>query len=145
MHSDPAIERRAAVRGRRRTRRTGSAEGPVFVDASGRRARVLRRIGLLLGAVCAGYAVVLGLAFLGIGTSASPASLLPFGNEQGAAPEGGAGPRGGAVSTGAPPSGRPTAPPSGAPTPTATAVPSPTATVVPSPTATVVPSPAATS
>ncbi|CAL9544318.1 hypothetical protein SUDANB176_04309 [Streptomyces sp. enrichment culture] len=96
----------------------------MFVDTSGRRARVLRRIGLLLGAVCAGYAVVLGLAFLGIGTSVTPASLLPFGNEQrGAAPEDGAGPWGGAVPTGTPPA----APPSGAPSPTAT-VPTPAAT-----------------
>ncbi|MEV8594964.1 hypothetical protein [Streptomyces sp. NPDC052012] len=116
MHSDPAIESRAAARGRRRKRRDGSGEGPVFVDTSGRRARVLRRIGLLLGAVCAGYAIVLGLAFLGSGTSVSPSSLLPFGNEQGAAPGGaGAGPRGGAAPTGMP-SGAPGAGAAGAPT-----------------------------
>ena len=54
----------------------GSAEGPVFVDNSGRRSKLLRRIGLLLGALSLGYAVVLGLAFMGIGVSST--SLLPF-------------------------------------------------------------------
>nr|WP_270891064.1 hypothetical protein [Streptomyces sp. DHE17-7] len=121
MHSEPAFESRAAVgerppRGCRRTRGHGSGEGPVFVDNSGRRARLLRRLGLLLGAVCVGYAAVLGLAFLGIGTSLNPSSLLPFGGGQdggGPAPGGGTGPQGGALPTGAPPTG---APPSGAPT-----------------------------
>nr|WP_247608060.1 hypothetical protein [Streptomyces sp. SS52] len=121
MHSEPAFESRAAVgerpaRGRRRTRGHGSGEGPVFVDNSGRRARLLRRLGLLLGAVCVGYAAVLGLAFLGIGTSLNPSSLLPFGGGQdggGPAPGGGTGPQGGALPTGAPPTG---APPTGAPT-----------------------------
>ncbi|KYK16849.1 hypothetical protein AUW26_14900, partial [Streptomyces sp. CC71] len=121
MHSEPAFESRAAVgerpaRGRRRTRGHGSGEGPVFVDNSGRRARLLRRLGLLLGAVCVGYAAVLGLAFLGIGTSLNPSSLLPFGGGQdggGPAPGGGTGPQSGALPTGAPPTG---APPSGAPT-----------------------------
>ncbi|MFF6811661.1 hypothetical protein ACFZAG_17465 [Streptomyces sp. NPDC012403] len=122
MHSDPAIESRAAARGRRRKRRNGPGEGPVFVDSSGRRARLLRRIGLLLGTVCAGYAVVLGMAFMGIGTSVTPASLLPFGGGQGeAGPGGGAGPRGGVAPTGTPPS-----PPAG--TPSATAVPTPAVT-----------------
>jgi hypothetical protein len=32
----------------------GAADGPVFVDPSGRRARALRRIGVLLGIVSAG-------------------------------------------------------------------------------------------
>ncbi|MFE6653558.1 hypothetical protein ACFVLG_16010 [Streptomyces rochei] len=88
----------------------------MFVDNSGRRARLLRRLGLLLGAVCVGYAAVLGLAFLGIGTSLNPSSLLPFGGGQdggGPAPGGGTGPQGGALPTGAPPTG---APPTGAPT-----------------------------
>ncbi|MER7087990.1 MULTISPECIES: hypothetical protein [Streptomyces rochei group] len=93
----------------------------MFVDNSGRRARLLRRLGLLLGAVCVGYAAVLGLAFLGIGTSLNPSSLLPFGGGQdggGPAPGGGTGPQGGALPTGAPPTGAPPtgAPPSGAPT-----------------------------
>ncbi|GHH89569.1 hypothetical protein [Streptomyces capillispiralis] len=121
MHSDPAIERRAAVRGRRRKRPAGPGEGPVFVDSSGRRARLLRRIGLLLGTVCAGYAVVLGLAFMGVGTSVTPASLLPFGGARGQAGPGGAGPGNGAAPTGTPPS-----PPAG--TPGATAAPAPSAT-----------------
>ncbi|MDV6288780.1 hypothetical protein R2F25_16015 [Streptomyces sp. UP1A-1] len=131
MHSEPAFESRAAVgerppRGRRRPRGHGSGEGPVFVDNSGRRARLLRRLGLLLGAVCVGYAAVLGLAFLGIGTSLNPSSLLPFGGGQdggGPAPGGGTGPQGGALPTGAPPTG---APPSGAPT-----APGPTASSTP--------------
>ncbi|MGC9440318.1 hypothetical protein ACP4IX_20735 [Streptomyces sp. WG5] len=134
MHSEPAYESRAAVgerpaRGRRRTRGDGSGEGPVFVDNSGRRARLLRRLGLLAGAVCVGYTAVLGLAFMGVGTSLNPSSLLPFsgGGQNGGAPApgGGPGPQGGAMPTGAPPSGAPTAPAptasSGAGTPTASA------------------------
>ncbi|WP_319672740.1 hypothetical protein [Streptomyces sp. ME18-1-4] len=57
----------------------------MFVDNSGRRSKLLRRIGLLLGVGCLAYAVVLGAAFMGWGTSLTPSSLLPFG---------GAGPRG---------------------------------------------------
>ncbi|WP_185927545.1 hypothetical protein [Streptomyces sp. WAC04189] len=106
----------------------------MFVDNSGRRARLLRRLGLLLGAVCVGYAAVLGLAFLGIGTSLNPSSLLPFGGGQdggGPAPGGGTGPQGGALPTGPPPTG---APPSGAPAaPGPTASPPPTAPPGPSP------------
>jgi hypothetical protein len=87
MQSEPAIESRAAARGRRRSRKRddASAEGPVFVDNSGRRSKLLRRIGLVLGVGCLAYAVVLGAAFMGWGTSLTPSSLLPFG---------GAGPRG---------------------------------------------------
>jgi hypothetical protein len=127
MHSEPAIESRAAVRGRRRKRGNGSngpADGPVFVDNSGRRARLLRRIGLLLGVVCVGYAVVLGMAFMGWGTSLTPSSLLPFGaggpdggpdGGRNSGPGGGLQPQGG-TGTGSPPA-RPTgAPPSGVPT-----------------------------
>ncbi|MGC9498344.1 hypothetical protein [Streptomyces sp. WG7] len=132
MHSEPAFESRAAAgetpaRGRRRKRGNGSAEGPVFVDNSGRRARLSRRLGLLVGAVCVGYAAVLGLAFMGVGTSLNPSSLLPFGGGQdggpgpgggGPGPGGGAGPQGGVMPTGAPPSGASSAPegapPSGA-------------------------------
>ncbi|MFD5478618.1 hypothetical protein [Streptomyces hawaiiensis] len=127
MHSEPAIENRAAVpgRGRRRKRGNESAEGPVFVDTSGRRSRVLRRIGLLVGVVCLGYAVVLGMAFMGIGTSINPSSLVPFGggrNGPGGTGPGGAEPQGGtgtppAKPTGTPPTGTATgAPPSSAPT-----------------------------
>ncbi|MGC0205510.1 hypothetical protein [Streptomyces levis] len=110
MSSEPAIENRAS-RGRRRKRGNGSPEGPVFVDTSGRRARLLRRIGLVLGAVCLGYAAVLGAAFMGWGTSLTPSQLLPFA---------GAGPGGGPGGPGGP--GAPTAPPG---TGTGTAVPSP--------------------
>ncbi|MDX3243604.1 hypothetical protein PV408_17730 [Streptomyces sp. ME18-1-4] len=87
MQSEPAVESRAAARGSRRGRKRddASVEGPVFVDNSGRRSKLLRRIGLLLGVGCLAYAVVLGAAFMGWGTSLTPSSLLPFG---------GAGPRG---------------------------------------------------
>ncbi|WP_399887357.1 hypothetical protein ACGH7X_22650 [Streptomyces sp. BBFR51] len=126
MHSEPAFASRAAARGRRRKRGNGSAEGPVFVDSTGRRARLLRRFGLLLGAVCVGYAAVLGLAFMGVGISVNPASLLPFGagggGGDGPGPgAGGARPQGGLAPTGAPPSGGPAVSPSALPTATATA------------------------
>ncbi|MEV0170910.1 hypothetical protein AB0I00_07260 [Streptomyces sp. NPDC050803] len=116
MHSEPAIETRADVRGRRRKRGNGSAEGPVFVDNSGRRSKVLRRIGVLVGVVCVGYAVVLGMAFMGIGTSLTPSQLLPFGNTAqgggpgtgpGRQPQGGFGDRIGGTSSAPTPSGSP--------------------------------------
>lgn len=110
MHSEPAIENRAVVRGRRRKRGNGPEEGPVFVDNSGRRARLLRRIGTLVGIVCLGYAAVLGMAFMGFGTSLAPSSLLPF---AGGGPDGA---RNAVPGDGTPPA-RPTGtPPSGAPT-----------------------------
>jgi hypothetical protein len=91
----------------------------VFVDSTGRRARLLRRLGLLLGAVCVGYTAVLGLAFMGVGISVNPSSLLPFGaGAGGGGPEGGPGPgggtrpQGGVAPTGAPPSPAPSTPPS---------------------------------
>jgi hypothetical protein len=128
MNSDPAIENRADVRGRRRKRGNGPADGPVFVDNSGRRSKMLRRIGLLLGVLSLGYAVVLGLAFMGIGVSST--TLLPFagggpGGSSNSGP-GGAEPQGGvgtppAQPTGTPPAGTATgAPPSAAPIVTAT-------------------------
>lgn len=114
MQSESAIENRAPVRGRRRERGSGAVDGPVFVDSSGRRARLLRRVGLLVGAGCLGYAVVLGMAFMGWGTSLTPSSLIPFdGGRAGSAP-GGGGP--GAGRAGTAPTGGPTALPSGAPT-----------------------------
>ncbi|WP_405666585.1 hypothetical protein OG379_32170 [Streptomyces sp. NBC_01166] len=125
MQSDPVIEKDPAPRGRRRAhagparpaerRRAAEQpqEGPVFVDGSGRRAKLLRRAGMLLGAVCVGYAAVLGLAFMG-GISMTPSQLLPF--DGGPAAE--AGPGGGTrPGYGMPPGG--TAPPGGAPTPPA--------------------------
>lgn len=99
MHSDTPVATEPAVRGRRRkharTSRPGAQDGPVFVDSSGRRARLLRRAGAALGVACAGYAAVLALAFMG-GISLSPSTLLPFdgatdaqGGPGGGPPEGG--------------------------------------------------------
>ncbi|WP_405817354.1 hypothetical protein OG241_22815 [Streptomyces sp. NBC_01390] len=131
MHSEPAIENRAAGRGPGPGRRRksgkgsdGSADGPVFVDNSGRRAKLLRRFGTLVGVVCLGYAVVLGMAFMGWGTSLTSSSMLPFGrggpggsqrpgtNQQ---PQGGFGAaRSGAPTGGATPPARPSGtPPAG--------------------------------
>lgn len=101
----------------------------MFVDNSGRRSKMLRRIGLLLGVLSLGYAVVLGLAFMGIGVSST--TLLPFagggpGSSSNSGP-GGVQPQGGlgtppARPTGAPPAGTATgAPPSAVPTATASA------------------------
>ncbi|MFE3602695.1 hypothetical protein [Streptomyces sp. NPDC059142] len=128
MHSDPALEEpqvRPARPDRRRKRGAGRPqEGPVFVDASGRRARLLRRAGMALGAVTLGYVAVLGLAFMG-GISLSPSQILPFDGGPAAA-EGGAGygPPGGAPPPGAgeaPPTAPPTAPVSAAPSASASA------------------------
>lgn len=101
----------------------------MFVDNSGRRSRMLRRIGLLLGVLSLGYAVVLGLAFMGIGVSST--TLLPFagggpGGSSNSGP-GGLQPQGGIGTPpsrpyGAPPTGTVTgAPPSTVPTATASA------------------------
>jgi hypothetical protein len=122
MHSEPAIESRAAERGRRRKRGNGPEDGPVFVDNSGRRARFLRRIGTLLGVVCIGYAVVLGMAFMGWGPSLAPSALLPFG-AGGPNADRNSGPGSPpARPTGAPPSGIATgAAPTAAPTASASA------------------------
>ncbi|BBC35765.1 uncharacterized protein SGFS_070590 [Streptomyces graminofaciens] len=96
----------------------------MFVDNSGRRARLLRHFGVFLGVVCLGYAVLLGMAFMGWGISASPSELFPFGGGGGGtgAPGGGNGPQpqGGIAPEGVPsgaPGGAPGGtPPSGAPT-----------------------------
>ncbi|MEV6024560.1 hypothetical protein [Streptomyces sp. NPDC052036] len=117
MQSESAIDKSAAaarVPGGRRKRGSGSAEGPVFVDNSGRRAKALRRIGLLVGIVCLGYAAVLGMAFMGWGTSLTPSALLPFGRGGQSAPGGGFRPGGGPE--GVTPTGRPTGKPTGSPT-----------------------------
>lgn len=111
----------------------GSAEeGPVFVDNSGRRARLLRRCGMLLGVVCLGYAVVLGMAFMGWGISASPSELFPFGGGGGQAGAPGGGGNGPQPQGGVAPEGIPSGAPNGAPGGTPpygapTAVPSPSA------------------
>ncbi|WP_367321440.1 hypothetical protein [Streptomyces sp. HUAS ZL42] len=69
MQSEPAIEGHEGAREARGRRRKGgngaSAEGPVFVDNSGHRSKLLRRLGLLLGVVCIAYAAVLGATFMG--------------------------------------------------------------------------------
>ncbi|MFD5282013.1 hypothetical protein [Streptomyces rubrogriseus] len=127
MRSEPVTASRAATRGRRRKRGTAPAEGPVFVDSTGRRARLLRRLGLLVGAVCVGYTAVLGLAFMGVGISVNPSSLLPFGVGGGGGPEGGPGPgggtrpQGGVAPTGVPPSPAPSVSPSAVPSAATTA------------------------
>ncbi|AWL41664.1 MULTISPECIES: hypothetical protein [Streptomyces] len=120
MQSDPDIEKDPAPRGRRRAhpvrRRRGGRrraaerpqDGPVFVDASGRRARLLRRAGALMGLACAGYAAVLALAFMG-GISVAPSRLLPFGG----GPAAEAGPGGAPPGGGVPPSGAPSLAPTG--------------------------------
>ncbi|MFI1004014.1 hypothetical protein ACIP10_32350 [Streptomyces galbus] len=123
MQSEPAIEHRAAPRGRRRKRGNVSGEGPVFVDTSGRRSKVLRRIGLLLGAGCLAYATVLGAAFMGWGTDLTPSSLLPFGDSARGGP-GGPGPAGGHGDQ----LGRPADTPTSAPTPTTAPTPTPAPT-----------------
>jgi hypothetical protein len=97
--------------------------GPVFVDSSGRRARLLRRAGLALGALCLGYVALLGLAFMGVGIPLTSSDLLPFGSSE----AGGGGPGAGTgAGTGAGPGDGPapvgTAAPSDAPTPPAAAV-----------------------
>ncbi|MGW2957000.1 hypothetical protein ACWDGI_00740 [Streptomyces sp. NPDC001220] len=120
MQSEPVIESRAAGRGRRRKQGNGSAEGPVFVDSSGRRSKLLRRVGLLLGVVCLAYTGVLGDAFMGWGTSLTPDSLIPDFARAGNAP-GGERPQGGIGRQAGLPSGRPSAPPSTAATPSASA------------------------
>lgn len=102
----------------------------MFVDNSGRRSKLLRRIGLLLGVGCLAYAAVLGAAFMGWGTSLTPSSLLPFadGGPRGAQNRGPGDvqPQGGAATppampTGAPPEGVATGEPPSGSAPTATA------------------------
>lgn len=122
MQSESAIENRATERGRRKKRGNGAADGPVFVDNSGRRSRLLRRIGTLVGVICLGYAVVLGMAFMGWGISVTPSQLFPFGGGQaGGAPGGGGYEQlpGGTPPTGTPPTGTP--PTGAAPSPSASA------------------------
>ncbi|WP_329121983.1 hypothetical protein [Streptomyces sp. NBC_01465] len=56
--------------------------GPVFVDASGRRGRKIRRLGWLAGIVCACYAVMLVATVLG-GNSSAPWLLIPGPSDDG--------------------------------------------------------------
>ncbi len=53
-----------------------AAAGPVFVDESGRRSRLYRRIGMAVGLACAGYAVVM-VATLLSGNSDAPWMPVP--------------------------------------------------------------------
>ncbi|MER7840173.1 hypothetical protein ABTY98_30840 [Streptomyces sp. NPDC096040] len=92
----------------------------MFVDSSGRRSKLLRRVGLLLGVVCLAYTGVLGAAFMGWGTSLTPDSLLPDFARASNAP-GGERPQGGIGRQAGLPSGRPSAPPSTAATPSVAA------------------------
>ncbi|MFF9759452.1 hypothetical protein [Streptomyces sp. XY152] len=60
----------------RRAAGAQDAAGPVFVDESGRRIRLYRRIGLAVGLACAGYAVVM-VATLLSGNSDAPWMPVP--------------------------------------------------------------------
>ncbi|GGX08311.1 hypothetical protein GCM10010297_32070 [Streptomyces malachitofuscus] len=55
------------------------SDGPVFVDESGRRSRRYRRIGMTIGLVCAGYAVVIVATLL---SGKSDAPWLPVPGQQ---------------------------------------------------------------
>lgn len=55
------------------------SDGPVFVDESGRRSKTYRRVGWVLAAICAVYAVTLVVAVLG-GNSTAP--WLPLSGQQ---------------------------------------------------------------
>ncbi|MFF5895646.1 hypothetical protein ACFY8O_06915 [Streptomyces argenteolus] len=55
------------------------SDGPVFVDASGRRSKTYRRVGWVLAAICAVYAVTLVVALLG-GNSSAP--WLPLSGQE---------------------------------------------------------------
>ncbi|MFJ2646289.1 hypothetical protein ACIO1C_06115 [Streptomyces sp. NPDC087420] len=52
------------------------SDGPVFVDASGRRGRKFRRAGWVVAIACACYAVMLGAAVIG-GSSSAPWLQIP--------------------------------------------------------------------
>ena len=96
----------------------------MFVDNSGRRSKLLRRVGLLLGVGCLAYAAVLGAAFMGWGTSLTPSSLLPFGADgrPGQGPGNGVRPNGGVGNQVGAPGGTPrTALPTDIPSPSVSA------------------------
>ncbi|MFF5182970.1 hypothetical protein ACFY30_04140 [Streptomyces sp. NPDC000345] len=94
------------------------------MDNSGRRSKLLRRVGILLGVGCLAYAAVLGAAFMGWGTSLTPSSLLPFGGDgqNGQGPGGGIRPNGGiGYEVGAPGGTAPSSLPTGTASPSASA------------------------
>ncbi|MER5441519.1 hypothetical protein [Streptomyces sp. NPDC002790] len=80
MRPDVVLETPSAGRGRRRKPRRTPVDGPVFVDSSGRRARLLRRFGIAVCVGCAGYVTLLCLAFMGVGIPLTSSDLLPFGD-----------------------------------------------------------------
>ncbi|WP_061444426.1 hypothetical protein [Streptomyces sp. CCM_MD2014] len=61
------------------------SEGPVFVDASGRRSRLYRRLGIVVGIACAVYAVVIVSTLL---SGNSDAPWMPVPGQQEGAPAG---------------------------------------------------------
>jgi hypothetical protein len=73
-----------ADRGHRR-RGPEPSDGPVFVDASGRRSRLYRRLGILIGVACAVYAVVIVSTLL---SGDSDAPWMPVPGQQEGAPAG---------------------------------------------------------
>ncbi|NGO68491.1 hypothetical protein G5C65_09010, partial [Streptomyces sp. SB3404] len=54
----------------------GPGEEPVFVDSSGGRRRLLRKLGWVLGVASVGYATVLGVSLAG-GEAGAPDQLIP--------------------------------------------------------------------
>ncbi|ANB06703.1 hypothetical protein SAM40697_2745 [Streptomyces ambofaciens] len=76
---------RRAESGQHRKNRQESSDGPVFVDASGRRSRLYRRLGIAVGVACAVYAVVIVSTLLS-GNSNAP--WLPVEGQQEGKPAG---------------------------------------------------------
>ena len=67
---------------RRRTGTTGPVRDTgriIFVDSTGRRAVLLRRAGMVVGALFLAYGVLLAVSFMG-GTSFAPSDLSPVGS-----------------------------------------------------------------
>lgn len=62
-----------------------SADGPVFVDESGRRSRTFRRLGIAVGIACAVYAVVIVVTLL---SGSSDAPWLPVPDQKDEQPAG---------------------------------------------------------
>ncbi|MEU0228803.1 hypothetical protein ABZ177_31275 [Streptomyces sp. NPDC006284] len=76
---------RRAESGQHRKSRSENSDGPVFVDASGRRSRLYRRLGIAVGVACAVYAVVIVSTLLS-GNSNAP--WLPVEGQQEGKPAG---------------------------------------------------------
>lgn len=69
----------------RRSESAPGQDGPVFVDSSGRRSRRFRRLGALIGLVCAVYAVAIVVTLLS-GNSSAPWLPVPEQKQRGVAP-----------------------------------------------------------